>query len=66
MTTFDEDGLPQATNHAGWVVQELTDDGWKRITLPLVVKSDAKLIRDGLISRRPNNEYRVYEALQNR
>lgn len=61
--TFDEDGLPIATNQRGWIIEELTGDGWVRITLPLKEKRDAKNIRDRQASEYPDREFRVYPHL---
>lgn len=64
MTTFDVDGLPQATNHAGWDVQVLTDAGWGAIhPEPIESKNDAKEVMAFAQSMNPTREYRIYEAL---
>jgi hypothetical protein len=64
VTTFDEDGLPQATNHAGWDVQVLTYAGWGTIhPEPFESKSDAKEVMAFAQEMNRHREYRIYEAL---
>lgn len=64
MTTFDVDGFPQATNHAGWDVQVYTKAGWGAISPePFESKSDAKEVMKFASDMNPTREYRIYEAL---
>lgn len=64
MAKFDEDGLPMATNHAGWDVQVMTYDGWETINHRAIEsKSAAREWRDELLEINPGQEFRIYEAL---
>jgi hypothetical protein len=63
-TQFDEDGLPLATNHAGWNVEKLTEKGWvPTFAEPMESKSDAQDCMKLAKYLNPGQEYRVYEAL---
>jgi hypothetical protein len=65
-TKFDEDGLPLATNHAGWDVQGYEGVwGWNSINdSPFESKAAAHIVKDHYQKKYPDGEFRVYEALE--
>lgn len=63
-TKFDEDGLPLATNHAGWNVECLEGrSGWKAVDDPYNHKWIATILMNHYQDKYPDREFRVYEAL---
>jgi hypothetical protein len=64
-TKFDEDGLPLATNHAGWNVEGFEGrNGWNAVhDTPIEDKGDAKILLNHYQNKFPEREFRVYEAL---
>lgn len=54
-----------ATNHNGWVVEQLVKDkGWIVVYGPVSCRDEANAYRIGLKEMMRRNEYRVYEALK--
>jgi hypothetical protein len=63
MIKNDETGLPLATNHAGWNVQVLAEDGWSLMHPEPLEMHEAEWLLNVLKTELPDNEFRRYEAL---
>lgn len=55
--------MTNATNHKGWEVQLLTDEGWKAVSTVATTKAEAEQGMRELKGFFLKAEFRVYEAV---
>lgn len=53
-----------ATNHAGWIVERLTTEGWIPCSHILKTKDAAKFVMHAFQRYDSQTEFRIYEALK--